>query len=40
MALVSADKAVLSRNYFIMKVMLLEPPKKLSKTNLAFFLTR
>lgn len=35
MALVNADKAVVSGNYFIMKVMLLEPPEKLSKRNLA-----
>lgn len=30
--MVSADHAVVSRRYFITKVMLLKPPKKLSKT--------
>lgn len=32
--MVSADKAVVSGNYFMMRVMLLEPLKKLNKINL------
>lgn len=33
-AMVSADRAFVSGHYFIMKLILLETPKKLNKTNL------
>ena len=36
-AKVSADKVVVSRYYFILKVVFSEPPKKLKQNKMSFF---